>query len=142
MSLDKSRLNCVGVLQEGIMRMSRSNVDKVRERLLADKARLEHDREVLKSADGISGSVGDSADLDINHPADSGTETFERTKDLALRANVGGMLSQIDDALAKIDAGTYGVCDRCGQAIAPARLEALPYATLCVSCQDRVETTQ
>ena len=122
--------------------MSRVNVQKMRERILEEKARLEYDRDQLRGSDGITRDVGDSADLDINHPADSGTETFEKTKDLALRANVGGMLAQIDEALAKIEAGTYGTCDRCGQAIAPARLEALPYATLCVSCQDRVENTQ
>lgn len=90
----------------------------------------------------MSGEVGEVVDVDMNHPADAGSETFERTKDLALRANVGGMLAQIDLALAKLDAGTYGKCDRCGQPISPARLEALPYATLCVACQDRVENTQ
>jgi RNA polymerase-binding protein DksA len=127
---------------KGSMRMSRVNVQKLRERILEEKARLEYDRDQLRASDGMSGEVGESTDLDINHPADSGSETFERTKDLALRANVGGMLSQIEEALAKIDAGTYGTCDRCGQAIAPARLDALPYATLCVSCQDRVENTQ
>ena len=122
--------------------MSRVNVEKMRQRILEEKARLEHDREQLRGVDGASAEVGEVTDFDMNHPADSGTETFERTKDLALRANVGGMLSQIEEALAKIDAGTYGTCDRCGQAIAPARLEALPYATLCVDCQDRVENTQ
>ena len=122
--------------------MSRVNVEKMRARILEEKARLEHDRDQLRGSEGLSGEVGEVTDLDFNHPADSGTETFERTKDLALRANVGGMLSQIEEALAKIDAGTYGTCDRCGQPIAPARLEALPYATLCVDCQDRVENTQ
>jgi RNA polymerase-binding protein DksA len=121
--------------------MAQLNVQKMRERILEEKSRLEHDREQLKGGESASGEMGDAADYDLNHPADSGTETFERTKDLALRANVGGMLSQIDEALAKIDAGTYGTCSRCGQPIAPARLDALPYATLCVDCQDRVETT-
>ena len=42
---------------------------------------------------------------------------------------------QIEAALQRLDAGTYGVCERCGQPIPPRRLEALPYATLCVACQ-------
>ena len=119
--------------------MSRANIDKYRSRILQEKERFERDLADLRASDGMSAEVGDSTDSDINHPADSGTEMFERTKDLALRANVGAMLGQIDEALAKLDAGTYGTCDRCGQQIAPARLEALPYATLCVTCQDRVE---
>jgi DnaK suppressor protein len=122
--------------------MSQLNVQKMRDRILAEKSRLEHDRDQLRGGDGMSGEVGEVVDVDMNHPADSGSETFERTKDLALRANVGGMLAQIDNALAKLDAGTYGKCDRCDQPISPARLEALPYATLCVTCQDRVESTQ
>lgn len=120
--------------------MGQLNVQKMRERILQEKDRLEHDRAQLGSAGGISAEVGDSTDIDINHPGDSATETFERTKDIALRANVSAMLDRVDNALAKLDAGTYGTCDACGKAIAPARLEALPYATHCVDCQDRVET--
>jgi RNA polymerase-binding protein DksA len=122
--------------------MAQLNVEKMRARILDEKARLERERDLLRNGEGASSEVGDAGDFDLNHPADSGTETFERTKDLALRASVGGMLNQIEDALAKMDAGTYGTCSRCGEAIAPARLEALPYATLCVACQDRVESTQ
>jgi DnaK suppressor protein len=48
-------------------------------------------------------------------------------------------LAQVQDALARFDDGTYGVCEGCHQAIDPARLEALPYATLCLRCQQRLE---
>lgn len=122
--------------------MSQINVEKMRERILQEKTRLEHDRDQLHSSEGISSEMGDSADLDINHPAESGTETFERTKDIALRANVVSMLAQIDGAIARIDAGTYGTCERCGKPIAPGRLDAIPYATLCIDCQDRAENVQ
>src|SRR5579859_3110946 len=122
--------------------MSQVNVQKMRERLLQERARLELERDGLRGSEGASGEVGDLPDVDTNHPADAGTETFQRTKDLALRATVGGRVAQIDSALAKMEAGTYGKCDQCGQPIATARLEAIPYATLCVSCQDRVENTQ
>jgi RNA polymerase-binding protein DksA len=83
--------------------------------------------------------VSEGTDFDINHPGDHATQTFERGKDMALNENIDGMLNRIDEALAKIEAGTFGTCDRCGKAIPPARLEALPYATLCVDCQARVE---
>ena len=49
------------------------------------------------------------------------------------------MLEQVNDALRKIDDGTYGLCDRCHKPIAPGRLEALPYATLCIECAERTQ---
>jgi len=48
-------------------------------------------------------------------------------------------LAQIEQALARIETGKYGICDSCGQAIAPARLDAMPHATLCISCQSKTE---
>ncbi|MHB8504830.1 MAG: TraR/DksA family transcriptional regulator, partial [Acidimicrobiales bacterium] len=52
-----------------------------------------------------------------------------------LSAQARAAIEEIDRALAQIGAGTYGVCERCGQPIAQARLEALPYASLCVACK-------
>jgi RNA polymerase-binding transcription factor DksA len=69
-----------------------------------------------------------------NHLADTATDTFEDEKALALEAHLTGLLSQVDEALARAANGTYGLCSQCGQPIAPERLEALPYATTCVSC--------
>lgn len=105
-----------------------------RDRIKAEIARITRR---LNSSDA-SGELGDLADYD-NHPADQGTETFERTKDLALDENLDRLLESIDNALRKIEAGTYGICDRCGSDIKPERLKALPYATFCVDCQDIVE---
>ena len=122
--------------------MGQVNLQKMRERLQQERVRLAHERDQLRGTDGVSGEAGDATDLDFNHPGDAGTETFQRTKDLALRATIGGMLAQVDTALAKIDAGTYGKCDQCSQPIAAGRLDAIPYATLCVSCQDRLESSQ
>jgi len=64
--------------------------------------------------------------------ADAGTATFEREKDLSLVNNLRDLLDKIDKAMAKIDEGTYGLCDRCGKPIEKARLKALPYANLCL----------
>lgn len=73
------------------------------------------------------------------HLADSGTYTFERERDLSLENNIRDILSKIDAALQKIKRGTYGVCDRCGAEIDPARLKALPYANLCIKCKQAEE---
>lgn len=75
-----------------------------------------------------------------NHMADDATEAFEQAKDLALRQNLERLLDQVEDALERFEAGTYGLCERCGKEIDPARLKALPYATLCLPCQQRRES--
>lgn len=73
-------------------------------------------------------------------PADSGSASFERETAQSLSRHARGILEQINDALARIDAGTYGVCERCGQAIESERLEAIPYARLCLACKRHDET--
>jgi len=74
-----------------------------------------------------------------NHMADDATEAFEQAKDMALLQNAERLLEQVRDALGRLDDGTYGKCENCGEPIDPARLEALPYLTLCLRCQQRLE---
>ncbi len=66
---------------------------------------------------------------------EGGTMSVERERDLTLSAQARVAIDEIDRALAKIDAGSYGICEQCGQPIPKARLKALPYATLCVACK-------
>jgi len=73
------------------------------------------------------------------HQADEGTDDFDRTITLELTSNDYAILRQIERALAKIDEGTYGVCDITGEAIPIARLEAVPYANMTVSAQEKLE---
>ena len=75
---------------------------------------------------------------DIQFDEESGegdTLNVERERDLALSAQARAAVEEIDRALAKMDAGTYGICERCGNPIPKARLKALPYAALCVACK-------
>ncbi len=67
--------------------------------------------------------------------AAAATHVFEQQRDLALRDHNRQHLSAIDAALARLDDGTYGRCTACHQPIAPGRLEALPWAALCIDCQ-------
>ena len=73
------------------------------------------------------------------HMADSGTEVFEQAKNLAVGQRLRQTLELVVRALDKMDRGVYGTCEKCGQAIDPARLKALPYAMLCMPCQARAE---
>jgi RNA polymerase-binding protein DksA len=63
------------------------------------------------------------------------TESFELERRLALEKRVRDQLAEVEHALSKLEQGTYGLCDSCGQPIDPARLEALPQANLCLSCK-------
>lgn len=117
-------------------------------RLKQCKARLEKMRQdYLKLVNtmkkrGLNGELRDSvSELSSydNHPADLGSEVFERSKDLALQDNALIQLQKIDDALEKIAKGTYGRCDICGKKIPWERLEAAPESTLCLQCRKKIE---
>ena len=72
-------------------------------------------------------------------PADAGTKTFEREQEMSIAGNRRDLISQMERAMARIEAGTYGVCESCGEMIPKARLQAFPQATLCVACKAREE---
>jgi RNA polymerase-binding protein DksA len=74
-----------------------------------------------------------------NHLADTATVTLDREIDYTLEENSENVLKEIDRALAKIEAGTFGICENCGQPIAEERLRAIPYATQCIDCKRREE---
>jgi RNA polymerase-binding protein DksA len=82
----------------------------------------------------ISDETGEDAVYD-NHLADTATETYDRELDYSLEENSQHVLAEIDAALKRIDEGTYGICPKHGDEISFERLEARPYATLCIDCQ-------
>jgi DnaK suppressor protein len=71
--------------------------------------------------------------------ADTATETVDREIGHTLEASDGRLLAAIDAALARIEVGTYGICVNCGARIPPERLEAMPWATLCIDCKRKEE---
>ncbi|MHB8158326.1 MAG: TraR/DksA C4-type zinc finger protein [Desulfocucumaceae bacterium] len=114
---------------------------KMKQRLLADKSDAMSRIEAINQGglhESLAGSISELSMYD-NHPADIGSEVFERSKDFALREDALHMASAIDDALYKIEKGTYGKCDLCGKDISLDRLEAIPYTTLCLDCKSEGE---
>jgi DnaK suppressor protein len=83
----------------------------------------------------LGGSVAEAGDDE----ADASSKVFEREHELSLAYNARELLGQTEHALARIDAGTYGVCESCGKPIGKARLLAFPRAALCVECKQREE---
>jgi DnaK suppressor protein len=73
------------------------------------------------------------------HMADIGSDNFEQEFTLSLMESDGGTLAQIETSLERIEEGTYGQCEECGVKIPKSRLNAIPYATLCVRCAEQQE---
>jgi RNA polymerase-binding transcription factor DksA len=73
------------------------------------------------------------------HMADAGTDTFDREFALSLVSNEQEALYEIEEALKRLEHGTYGICGNCERPILKARLEAVPFARLCVNCQSEIE---
>ncbi len=94
---------------------------------------------VAEQEDELSGLMRDSGDGAGQDQADLGATTFERDHEMSVLNNEREKLAQIDRALARIEDGTYGVCESCGQPIGKLRLMAFPRATLCMTCKQREE---
>jgi RNA polymerase-binding protein DksA len=103
------------------------------------RKRLEEERENLKTQLERLGVTEQDNPGYSTHIADDATEVLENSKNHALRRNLQRLLDQVNDAIAKFDKGTYGLCEDCGSKIDRARLKALPYATLCIQCQQQRE---
>jgi DnaK suppressor protein len=95
--------------------------------------------EIGQSQSQITARLGDSATEAGDDEADTSSKLFEREQQLALSNNTRELLEQTEHALARIESGTYGVCESCGKPIGKARLQAFPRATLCVACKQRQE---
>jgi len=104
-------------------------MDDVRQTLIERKLELETELERLTAppTSGAAVSFG-------KRVGDGTTEAVERLSTTATARSLSRTISDIDRALAKLEAGSYGICDDCGHAIAADRLEALPAASQCVAC--------
>lgn len=121
--------------------MDKELQEKFKQKLLEEKEKLQA-RLTHMEADALEIPLQDSiSELSMydNHPADIGSETFERSKDLALRDETEIQLSKVEDALMNIEKGAYGTCDKCGAEIPVDRLEAMPSTTMCKKCKEAEE---
>lgn len=111
-----------------------------RAQLVRERARLQRSIHALEgdvvqlapAEEAEGGGVG-------NDPADVGTEIYEQERALTMERNEQALLDDVQAALARLDEGRFGRCLRCGQAIAVERLEALPFAQYCITCQAAIE---
>jgi RNA polymerase-binding protein DksA len=108
------------------------DLERARDRLEGERERLRHALATVNHDRSLMEETGDLAIGSGDHLADSATETYLRELDGGLEENAEHLLEEIDAALGRIDEGTYGTCRVCGRQINEERLEAVPYATLCI----------
>lgn len=104
-----------------------------RSQLMAERVRLREEiGEVIEAPDQMT----------YGSQAAAASQVFEQQRDLALRNRAVQHLAQVEAALARLDNETFGRCARCGRDVAPARLEALPWAAHCIECQTAFDRGQ
>lgn len=119
----------------------RRKFEEFRRILLDEKAKVE--RAFRNIAEGSLRNaqkdlLGEDSLYD-QHPADIGTETFARERDLGLKDALETDKAKIERALRRIEEGTYGICERCGREIPEERLRAVPTTGLCIRCQEEAD---
>jgi DnaK suppressor protein len=112
-----------------------SGFDMLRSRLESEQKRLLEELE--QSRAGVRPADERREGSPFGKREEEATETLELERRLALDKRVIDQLAEVEHALQKFEDGSYGLCDICGQPIDPARLEALPQATLCLDCKAR-----
>ncbi|MCX4848537.1 TraR/DksA C4-type zinc finger protein [Streptomyces sp. NBC_00893] len=112
-------------------------VAEARAELTSETMRLRSELEAASAA--LAGLMRDSGDGAGDDEADTGTKNITREHEMSLAANAQEMLDQTERALARLEAGTYGLCEICGNPIGKARMQAFPRATLCVEDKQKQE---
>jgi DnaK suppressor protein len=121
--------------------MTRTELAKYHEQLMAFGKRLHGDatqrqHEALRQAGGSAGNLSNIP----THPADVATDAFEQQTAVSLLENQEQILEETAAALQRIEDGTYGKCQECGNNIGGPRLDAVPYTPFCVDCARKLET--
>ena len=111
------------------------NTDRYRDMLMQEQSRVSAAIDHLH--ENNSGSLEDETEEETydNHLADSATATLNREIDYTLEEHAEHVLKAINEALQRIEDGSFGTCGRCGKPIAEERLEAIPYANRCIDCK-------
>lgn len=118
-----------------------NNIDKFRQKLIEYGQEVENVVRVMnenRTTDQERDYPTELSNYD-NHPADTSTQLYMVGLNNALMVHQENILEEVRNALNKIDKGDYGKCELCGRDIAEERLEALPYARLCLDCQENIE---
>jgi DnaK suppressor protein len=117
--------------------VAKTNLDTERFRSLLLEERSRVERALGHLHEENPGTIEEETEDETfdNHLGDAASVTFDRELGYSLEENSGHVLAAIDEALRRIEEGSFGTCVRCGNPIAEERLEAMPYATKCIECK-------
>jgi RNA polymerase-binding transcription factor DksA len=124
-------------------KLNQTDLKKYRKALegIASRVRSDASGMVEQVRSGTSGNGGSDLSNAPFHLGDMGTDEFLYDMNATLLANEQYIVTEARDAIGRIDRGTYGICESCGQSIAPARLQAIPYTRYCVKCAEANDQT-
>ena len=122
-------------MDEATLQNMRRALESRRDELRRDIRQMSDEIRSIGADEGDEGGIG-------NHPADDGSNVMEGERLGTISADFQEVLSQVEAALGRIDEGTFGTCQRCGQPIGAERLEAFPYVAFCINCQSIIEREQ
>ncbi len=118
-------------LAQTTLKKFKKQLEEEHSRLTALIEEHEQDREEARQSETSADRSPDPGS------AEAGSMKFEYEKELSIEKNLQDLLHKVEHALRRVDNGTYGICESCGDSIPVARLEVLPYATFCVSCAQK-----
>lgn len=117
--------------------MDKLKLESCKQKLIREKIKAQDLLNLMARNETINSNSEMASELSFydNHPSDGATELHDKEKGMALKANEISFIKKIEDALKNIDSGKYGVCKICGKVIEEERLQFIPYADQCASCQ-------
>ena len=118
------------------MTLSKDQLKQFRQLLITERAKLADEiRSITQNASKSPREASGDLSAYTVHMADMAADTYERELSMNIVSSEQELLYQIDDALKRLDDGTFGTCQQCSQPILMSRLKAVPYASLCIACQ-------
>ena len=118
------------------MSMSKQQLKEFRDLLMQERTRCVGEiRSIAQNASKNPREASGDLSAYTVHMADMSADTYERELAMNIASSEQEVLYQIDDALKRIDEGTYGVCQQCSKPIVMSRLRAVPYTSMCIECQ-------
>jgi len=118
------------------MTLTKEQFKQFRQLLITERAKLAGEiRSIAQEASKSPREASGDLSAYTVHMADMAADTYERELSMNIVSSEQEILYQIDDALKRLDDGSYGVCQQCSQPITMSRLKAVPYASMCIGCQ-------
>lgn len=124
-------------MKKSVKKLTPKEIETFKNELLSERSRLRGDVSSMTKSATKNNKHDDNTTSESHlplHPADAGTDSFEQEFTFSLLQSGSNRIIEIEEALARIASGSYGICETCDSVIAKERLSAIPYAAQCIKC--------